>query len=318
MATMRNGASFGERWRRPPERGVDGSPRSRRLPAPLVAEVERRHGSGVPRQAADRDLQQLERARELQRPPTRAGRVGQARRAAGGRLPARVPGDVARRVVDEADDDAVPESDGDGRRGVDPRLPTRWCRPAHRLRQDEPGQHPRSSEREHPLDRRHRRADAQRALARPRARILLRLLALQRGVPRRPDHRGRVRRDRELDLALERPLHDDGHRLDHGLRDGRARAHADRRRRDPGRRLAPTVTSPSRRGERSSTSSSATSSRATSSPGRRSRTRSASCTRSPVRRTRSSTWSPTRVASASTCHCSCSTTSAARRRGSST
>ena len=88
-----------------------------------------------------------------------------------------------------------------------------------------------------------------------------RLLALQRGAPRRPHHRGRVRRDRELDLALERPLHDHGHRLDDGLRDGGARAHADRRRGDPGRRLAPTSARRARRDARSSISSSATSSR---------------------------------------------------------
>ena len=50
-----------------------------------------------------------------------------------------------------------------------------------------------------------------------------RLLALQGGVPRGPDHRGRVRRDRELDLALDRPLHGHGHRLDDGLR-GRRRS----------------------------------------------------------------------------------------------
>ena len=42
----------------------------------------------------------------------------------------------------------------------------------------------------------------------------------------RTDHRGRVRRDRERDVALERPLHDDGHRLDDGLRDRGARADA--------------------------------------------------------------------------------------------
>ena len=125
---------------------------------------------GKPR---DRHLQQLERARQLQRPPARAGRVGQARRAAGRRLPARVPGHVARRVADEADDDALPQPDGDGRRGVDPRLPARRRRPAHRLRQDEPGQHHGRGEREHPDDRRHRRADAQRPLARPRARLVL-------------------------------------------------------------------------------------------------------------------------------------------------
>src|SRR2546430_995682 len=96
-------------WRPTSERGVDGPPRSRRVPAPLVAEGERRDGSGVPRQAADRDLQQLERARELQRPPTRSGRVGQARRAAGGRGPPPVPPEVARRGADETASARLPE-----------------------------------------------------------------------------------------------------------------------------------------------------------------------------------------------------------------
>ena len=119
--TMRNGANFGRRNGAPPQRGVVRAPRPRRLPAPLLAEVDGRHRRDVPRPAGDRHLQQLERARQLQRPPARAGRVGQARRAAGGRLPARVPGHVARRVADEADDDALPQPDGDGRRGVHPR-----------------------------------------------------------------------------------------------------------------------------------------------------------------------------------------------------
>ena len=87
------------------------------------------------------------------------------------------------------------------------------------------------------------------------------LLALPRGAPRRSDHRGRVRRDRELDLALERPLHDNGHRLDDGLRDRGARADAARRRRDPGGRLASRAARRGSRARRSSTSSSATSSR---------------------------------------------------------
>ncbi len=178
-------------------------------------------------------------ARQLQHPPARAGGVGQARRAAGRRLPDRVPGDVARRVADEADDDALPQPDGDGRRGVDPLVPARRRRAAHRLRQDEPGRDPRRGEREHPVDRRHRRPDAERPLARPRARLVQRLLALPRGAPGRSHHAGGVRRGRERDVALERALHDDGDGVDDGLRHRGARADAAGRRRDPGRRLAP-------------------------------------------------------------------------------
>ena len=77
-------------------------------------------------------------------------------------VPARVPGHVARGVADEADDDALPEPDGDGRRGVHSLVPARRGRPADRLRQDEPGEHPRRGQRGHSDDRRHRRADAQR------------------------------------------------------------------------------------------------------------------------------------------------------------
>ena len=272
----------------------------------------------VPRAAGDRDLQQLERARQLQRPPARARRVGQARRAAGGRLPARVPGDLARRVADEADDDALPEPHGDGRRGVDPRLPARRRRPADGLRQDEPGEHHGRGERRHPGDRRHRRADAERALARARDRLVQRLLALPRGAARRAHHGGRVGRDRELDVALERPLHDDGHRVDDGLRHGGARAHAARRRGDPGRRLPPT---PPRRGGRSADRGAR--GRATSSR-RDILTREAFENAIRVLHAISGSTnailhlSPTPAASASSCRSSCSTSSARRRRGSST
>ena len=213
--------------------------RPRRVPPSLVAEVDRRRGRGVPRTPRDRHLQQLERARELQRAPARSRRVGEAWRAPVRWVPARVPGDVARRVAHEADDDALPEPHGDGRRGVDPGEPARRRRPAHRLRQDEPRQRARRREREHPDDRRHGRADAERPVARARARVVQRLLALQRGAPGGPDHRGGAHRDRELALALERALHDDGHGVDHGLRHGGARADPARRRCDPGRRLAP-------------------------------------------------------------------------------
>ena len=215
--------------------------RSRRFPASILAEVDGRHGRDVPRPARDRDLQLVVGARQLQHPPARAGRIRQARRAAGGRLPGRVPRHVARRVPDEADDDAVPQPDGDGRRGVHPRVSARRRGVAHRLRQDEPREHSRRGEREHPGDRGHRRPDAERPLARPRAWLVQRLLALPRGAASGAHHRGGVRGDRERDVALERALHDDGHRVDDGVRDRGARAHAPGRRRRAGRRLAPTA-----------------------------------------------------------------------------
>ena len=169
---------------RAPQLAVARPPGPRRVPAPLLAEVQRRRRRDVPRASRDRDLQLVVGARQLQRAPARPGRGGQARRPAGRRLPARVPGHVARRVADEADDDALPQPDGDGRRGVDPLLPARRRRPADRLRQDEPRLDHGRVLGEHPDDRRHGRADAQRPLARQGARLLLGLLALPRGAAR--------------------------------------------------------------------------------------------------------------------------------------
>ena len=93
---------------------------------------------GARRAARGRDLQPVVRARQLQPPLPRPRRGGQARRAAGGRAAARVPDDLARREPDEADGDALPQPDGDGRRGVHPRLPARRGRADRRLRQDRP------------------------------------------------------------------------------------------------------------------------------------------------------------------------------------
>ena len=274
---------------RTPQLGVARPPGPRRVPAPLLAEVQRRERRGVSRPSRDRDLQLVVGARQLQRAPARAGRGGQARRPAGRRLPARVPGHVARRVADEADDDALPQPHGDGRRGVDPLLPPRRRRPADRLRQDEPRVDPGRVLGEHPDHRRHGRADAQRPLARQGARLVLGLLALPRGAARRPHQRAGLHRDRGLHVALERALHDDGDRVDDGLRDRGARADAAGRRGHPGGRLAPRAPgrdggTPDRRARRAATCARRTSSRA-----RRSRTPSARCTRSPGRPTRSST-----------------------------
>ena len=256
MATIRNG-SYGSGNGRRSSEWFDRR-RPRRLPAPILAEVDRGEQRDLPRAAGDRHLQQLERARQLQRAPPRPRAGGQARRPPGRRLPGRVPGDLARGVADEADDNAVPEPDGDGRRGVDPLLPARRRRPAHRLRQDQPGLDHGRGQCEHPGDRRHRWADAERPLARTRAGLLLRLLALPRGAARRTHHGDRVRGDRERDVALQRALHDDGHRVDDGLRDRGARVDLARRGCDPRRRLPPALRSPRPRDGRSSSSSSGT------------------------------------------------------------
>ena len=196
-------------------------PRPRRLPAPFVAQVGRVQRRVVPRPTPDRDLQLVERARQLQRPPARPRRVGEARRPPGRRLPARVPRHLARGVVDEADHDAVPEPDGDGRRGIDPRLSAGRRRPPDRLRQDQPGVGHGHGERGRARHRRHRRPHAERQVARRRPRFVLGLLALPRGAACRPHRRAAVRRDRGRHVTLARPLHDDGDRVDDGLRDGR-------------------------------------------------------------------------------------------------
>ena len=96
-----------------------------------------------------------------------ARRGGQARRAAGGRAAARVPDDLARREPDEADHDALPQPDGDGRRGVDPRLSARRGRAARRLRQDRARAADGRGERRRARDHDHRRPVAAGLVPRP-------------------------------------------------------------------------------------------------------------------------------------------------------
>ena len=105
----------------------------------------------------------------------------------------------------------------------------------------------------------------------------------------RTDHRDGVRGGRELAVALERPLHDDGDGVDDGVHDRGARPDAARSRGDPGSRLAPGAGGRGGRPPDHRARWSATSDRLTSSPPTRSRTRSAPCTRSRARPTRSST-----------------------------
>ena len=152
-----------------------------------------------------------------------------------GRVPARVPGHVARGVADEADDDAlrnlmamdVEESIRayplDGvvlLTGCDKTNPASILGAAS-------ADIPTIVVTGGPM---------LNGLARARDRLLQRL-ALPRAA-RRAHHGAGLGRDRERHVPLERSLHDDGHRLDDGLRDGGARAHASRRCSDPGRRLA--------------------------------------------------------------------------------
>ena len=70
------------------------------------------------RQAGHRHHQHLERAQRLPRPFPHPRRGGQARRAAGRRLPGRTAGDVAGGAVREADDHALSQLPGDGGGGI--------------------------------------------------------------------------------------------------------------------------------------------------------------------------------------------------------
>ena len=69
-------------------------------------------------------------------------------------------------------------------------------------------------------------------------RLVQRLLALPRGASRREHHAGGLAGARGRDLALPRPLHDDGDRVHDGVHLRGARACAAGHRGDPGRRLA--------------------------------------------------------------------------------
>ena len=89
------------------------------------------------------------------------------------------------------------------------------------------------------LDRRHRRADAERLFPRRARRLGHASVEVLRSREGRRDDAGRVPRSRSLDVALVRHLQHDGHGLDHGV-DGRGARHgAFRQCRDPGRRQPP-------------------------------------------------------------------------------
>src|SRR5436309_3925840 len=99
--------------------------RPRRLRPPLVAQDRRVQRSRLRRPSHDRHRQLVVRAHQLQRPSQTGGRRRQAGRVERWGLPPRVPDHLSRRSLDEAHGDDVPESHGDGRRGVPARLSAR-------------------------------------------------------------------------------------------------------------------------------------------------------------------------------------------------
>ena len=138
MATMRNGASFGKRnglrsaeWFE--RRDLDGFLHRSWLKSTGVTDETFR---GRPVIGICNSWSELVNCNVHLRGLAESVKRGVLQ--AGG-FPLEFPVHLARRVADEADDDALPEPDGDGRRGVDPRVPARRRRAPHRLRQDEPG-----------------------------------------------------------------------------------------------------------------------------------------------------------------------------------
>src|SRR5438552_4513708 len=113
--------------------------RPRRLRPSLVAQGRRIQRRRLRRPPGRGDRQLVVRAHELQRPPAPGRRRRQARGVERGRLSGRVPDHLAGRSADEAHDDALPQLDGDGRRGMFARLSARRRRAPVRLRQDDAG-----------------------------------------------------------------------------------------------------------------------------------------------------------------------------------
>ena len=145
-----------------------------------------------------------------------AGGSGAPGGAGGGRVPARVPGDLAWRDAGATDRNAVAQPCQHGRRGNHTRQSAGRRRPAVRLRQDHAVAAYGCRERQHPDDRRLGRSHAQRKI--PRHRHWVRhehLVDVGRRACRKDDHR-RVPRGRVLHAPLSRALHGDGHCLDDG------------------------------------------------------------------------------------------------------
>ena len=198
--------------------------RPRRLRPPVVDEEPGLSARPLRRAPGDRHLQHVVGGDALQRALPRARRAREGRRARGRRLPARVPGDEPRRDGDAADDDAVPQPGGDGRRGVDPRQSLRRRRADDGLRQDHAGAADGRRVLRPADDRAVRRADAERQVPRRGHRLGHARLEVHRDAQDRRDEDVRHARGRGLHVALGRSLHDDGHRVDDGV-DGRGAGH---------------------------------------------------------------------------------------------
>ena len=131
------------------------------------------------RAAGDRDLQPVVGARALQPAFSGPRRGGETRDRGSRRDPRGVLDDVARREPDEADDDALPQPDGDGGGGVHSRLPDRRGGADRRLRQDRAGRADGRRERGCARDHDHRRPRAAGVLPRQAALLRHRPLAVR-------------------------------------------------------------------------------------------------------------------------------------------
>jgi len=191
----------------------------------------------------DRDRDHLVGARAVQRAPAPGGRVGQARRVAGGRLPAGVPGDGAGGDAAASHGDAVQEPARDGGRGAHPRQPAGRRGAALRLRQDDAGTADGGLKRGATRDHGDRRPEAERQVPGDRRRLRHRGVALGGGPARRADDAGGVRVRRGVHVTIRRALHDDGHRVHDGV-DGRGARHAAAVLGRPGRQWTPGGTRP--------------------------------------------------------------------------
>src|SRR5262245_46205313 len=139
--------------------------RPRWLRPSLVAQGRRIQRRRLRRPPGRRHRQLVVGADELQRASATGGRGGQAGRMERGRLPGRVPDHLAGRSAHEAYDDALPQPDGDGRRGMSAGLSPRRGRAPVGLRQDDAGDADGRRFRGHPGRHGHRRADAERQVA---------------------------------------------------------------------------------------------------------------------------------------------------------
>src|SRR3974390_639871 len=100
--------------RRTPQHPVVRRDRADRDDPPVLDARRGVHARGIRRPARDRHRHHLVRAGSVQRPPAEGRRVGQARRVAGGRIPAGVPGHGAGRDAAAAHGHALPEPAGHG------------------------------------------------------------------------------------------------------------------------------------------------------------------------------------------------------------